>query len=202
MAPSFTRSFDRIGARLVSLARPGCQPILFAPSQRKHTLHACAGMLAPFERIVARPDQLSFVIFASLWPYAVDPKELSELIGQFDPARTRVLLMGPGPVFYHSGLDCVVLSDRYGQNRNRCVRARAELETARAAMIETLKSAAAGRDNVRYIDPKRAFCDQRTCRPFDGDQVFFQDAGHVLPPGAERIFKTFAGDFAWLAKGQ
>ena len=200
LAPGMTRSFDRIGARLVSLARPGCQPIWFAPAQRKRTPHGCGLFLEPFERSLARPP--AFVMFASLWPYEVDPKELSELVGQFDPARTRVLLMGPGPIFPHSGLDCVVLSDRFGKNRDRCVRSRAQLEIAYASRVEVLKSIAARHNNVRYIDPKDAFCDERTCRPFDGDRVFFRDAGHVLPPGAERIFEVFRRDFAWLAKGE
>jgi hypothetical protein len=202
LAPSLTRSFDRIGIRLVSLTRPGCQPILFAPAQRKQPDHGCGGMLAPFEQALARPDRLSFVIFASLWPYAVDARELSELIGQFDPARTRVLLMGPVPIFPNSGLDCVVLSDRYGKSRDRCVRPRSQLDTAYTRLTGLLKSAAARAGNVRYIGPMDAFCDSAVCRPFEGDQVFFRDAGHVLPSGAERIFKAFERDFEWLAKGK
>ena len=128
--------------RLVSLARPGCQPVLFSPHERKKRPHGCISMLPPFERILEKRDRIAFVIFASLWPYELDAKEMSDLVAQFDP-NTRVLLMGPGPVFNNSSLDCVVLSDRYGANRDRCLRERAGLDKAYEARVAVLKSIAA-----------------------------------------------------------
>ncbi len=130
-------------------------------------------MLPPFERILEKRDRIAFVIFASLWPYELDAKEMSELVAQFDP-NTRVLLMGPGPIFNNSSLDCVVLSDRYGSTRDRCLRERAGLEKSYAKRVEILK-AAATHPNVRYLDPKDAFCDAVTCKPFEGDTVYFRE---------------------------
>ena len=200
LAPSLTRSFDQGGVKLVSLVRPGCQPVLFAPDERKRRPHGCVSMLGPFEKILANRDRISFVVFASLWPYELDAKEMSALVAQFDP-RTRILLMGPGPIFNNSALDCVVLSDRFGNNRDRCLRDRASLERAYASRVAVLQDVAIRHPNVRFVDPKGAFCDARICRPFDGDRVFFRDNSHVLPPGAERIFAALKGDFSWLAKG-
>ena len=197
-APTLTRSFDQAGVRLVSLARPGCQPVLFSPQERKKRPHGCISMLLPVERILEKRDRIAFVIFASLWPYELDPKEMSNLVAQFDP-NTRVLLMGPGPIFNNSSLDCVVLSDRYGANRDRCLRERAGLDKAYEARVAVLKSVAARHPNVRYLDLKDAFCDAHACKPFDGDTVYFRDASHVLPPGAERVVATFKPEFAWLA---
>jgi hypothetical protein len=108
----------------------------------------------------------------------------------------------PGPFFNTSSLDCVVLSDRLGENRDRCLRSRADLEKAQASRVEVLKAVAARHRNVRYVDPKDAFCDDRICAPFKGDQVYFRDTSHVLPPGAERLFAAFRDDFAWLAKSR
>ena len=196
-APSLTRSFDQAGVRLVSLARPGCQPVLFSPQERNKRPHGCISMLPPFERILEKRDRIAFVIFASLWPYELDAKEMSDLVAQFDP-KTRVLLMGPGPVFNNSSLDCVVLSDRYGSNRDRCLRTRAGLDKAYESRVNVLKSLAARHPNVRYVDPKDAFCAAGICKPFDGDRVFFRDAGHVLPPGAERVAAAFKPEFSWL----
>ena len=196
-APSLTRSFEQAGVRLVSLARPGCQPVLFSPQERKKRPHGCISMLPPFERILEKRDRIAFVIFASLWPYELDAKEVSDLVAQFDP-RTRVLLMGPGPIFNNSSLDCVALSDRYGASRDRCLRDRAGLEKVYAKRVEVLKAVAAQRANVRYLDPKDAFCDAVICRPLDGDTVYFRDSSHVLPSGAERVFSAFKPEFSWL----
>lgn len=197
-APSFTRSFSETGVRLVSLARPGCQPVLFSPRERAKRPHGCISMLAPFERIMARPDRISFVIFASLWPYELDAGAIGELVAQFGP-DTRVLLMGPGPHFDKPGLDCVVLSDRFGIGRDRCLRERAPMEKAYASRVEVLKSVAARHPNVRLIDLKDAFCDRTVCRPFEGDTVHIRDLGHVLPSGADRVLAQFKPEFGWLA---
>ena len=62
-----------------------------------------------------------------------------------------------------------------------------------------LKSVAARYPNVRYADPKDAFCVAGICKPFDGDRVYFRDASHVLPPGAERVVAAFKPEFSWLA---
>jgi peptidoglycan/LPS O-acetylase OafA/YrhL len=201
---SFARSFDNVGVRLTSLARGGCNPLLFAPSIREHNrTHGCANLIDPFERLLARPTPVAFVIITGAWDYGDEnAKLLSELISQFDPARTRVLLIGPVPKFPRSSLDCVALSDRSGGNRERCVRPRADVAAVRAAIVDVLASMPGRFQNVRFLDPIDIFCDELVCRPFEGDAVFFEDERHVLPRGADRIYDAFESDFVWLAGRQ
>jgi peptidoglycan/LPS O-acetylase OafA/YrhL len=198
---SFARRFDQQSIRLVSVARGGCSPLLFAPSQRsQNRLHGCSNLLGPFEQLLARTTPVSSVVIASTWAdrNLLTAEHLSELIGQFNPARTRILIIAPVPIFPLSSLDCVVLSDRYGQSRDRCDRPRAEVEAERAGAVSELAAVAKRFNNVRYIDPIDLFCDTSTCRPFQDDRVFFRDQGHVLPSGADRIYDGFADDFRWL----
>jgi peptidoglycan/LPS O-acetylase OafA/YrhL len=198
---SFAKNLDGLGVRLISVARGGCNPLLFAPQMREHLRrHHCANLIGPFERLLARPDPVASIIITSVRAYDYQSARLlSDLIAQFDPVKTRILLIGPVPVFLTSSLDCVVLSDRYGKNRERCVRPRSEVEAMRATMVDVLKTVPGRFSNVRYIDPIDVFCDIKTCRPFRGDDVFYEDAVHVMPSGADRIFDSFASDFAWLA---
>lgn len=199
---SFARRFDQQGIRLISIARGGCSPLLFAPSQRRENRqHGCSNLLGPFEQLLARTTPVTSVVIASTWAdrHLLTAEHLAELITQFDPARTRILFIAPVPIFPISSLDCVVLSDRYGQSRDRCGRPRVEVEAERAPVIPLLAAMAARFDNVRYIDPIDLFCDTSTCRPFEDDHVFFRDQGHVLPSGADRIYDGFARDFRWLA---
>ena len=89
-APSLTRSFDQAGVRLVSLARPGCQPVLFSPQERKQAaawLHQHAARRSSASS--KSGTRIAFVIFASLWPYELDAKEMSDLVAQFDPKHAR-----------------------------------------------------------------------------------------------------------------
>jgi peptidoglycan/LPS O-acetylase OafA/YrhL len=200
LSGSFARSFDRQGIRLVSIARGGCNPILFAPSKRAaYRQHGCANLLGPFEQLLALPP--SFVIISSAWAdqSLLTPEQLTELVAQFDPRQTRVLVIGPVPIFPASSLDCVVLSDRwYGGDRSRCGKARSEVDAGRAAIVKVLGTLPAG---VRYVDPIDLFCDAKICEPFRGNRVFFRDTGHVSPAGAQEIYNRFESDFRWLAGG-
>ncbi|HEY6255738.1 MAG TPA: acyltransferase family protein [Xanthobacteraceae bacterium] len=199
---SFAKSFDLLGLRLVSLAGPGCYPLMFAPSEQNR-LRECANRIVPFQRLLARPIPPAFVIIAANWgPDDRFSGMLSDLITEFDPERTRILLIGQMPTFLKSSLECVVLSDRFGRNRDRCVRPRSDVEVGRAALVAPLKTMPGRFQNVRYIDPIDVFCDQTTCRPFKDDDVFYEDTHHVLPGGADRIYDAFEGDFRWLAGGR
>jgi peptidoglycan/LPS O-acetylase OafA/YrhL len=203
--PTFALRFEQQHIQLVSLARGGCNPLVFAPSQRaQQRRHGCANLLGPFEQLLERKDSLASVVITSAWSYRehLTSDMVSGLVGQFDPARTRIVLIGPVPLFHKSSLDCIVLSDRFGDNRDRCIRLRSEVEEQRSLAVEVLQAAARRSPNVRYIDPIDLFCDTAVCRPFGADQVFFRDAGHVLPSGADRIFDGFESDFRWLTGPQ
>jgi hypothetical protein len=197
---SFARSLDPLGVRLFSIAGPGCYPLFFLPSLRGR-LGECAGRMAPFERLLARPAPVASVIISANWGYGGDQLSslLSDLVSEFDPLRTRILLIGPVPTFLKPGLECVVLSDHYGGNRGRCVRPRSDVEAEQAKIGDTLRILPGKFQNVRYIDPMDVFCDETVCRPFRKDDVLYSDTHHVLPSGADRIFDSFQGDFLWLA---
>ena len=195
---TFAKRFDALNTRLISMARGGCGPLLLSkPQRRSDPRDDCAILIAPFERILARQDPVNFAIITGIWGNT-DAPLLSELISEFD-RRTRILLIGPVPIFAKPGLACVVLSDRYGSNRNACIRPLDQVEAIYASQISMLKAMPDKFPNVRFIDPMSIFCDQTTCRPFKGDRVFYNDPHHLSPAGADELFDAFSSDFAWLA---
>ncbi len=197
---TLAKRLDAQGVQLVSFARGGCDPLLLAPSQRTPDRRDdCARLIAPFERLLARPVPPSSAIITAYWLYqSWISNQLTKLISQFD-RRTRVLLIGQVPTFHKPGLECVVLSDRYDGNRDRCVRPRGEIEAANSAMAGVLKSMPQKFPNLRYIDPMDVFCDRTTCRPFSNDTVLYSDEHHLLPSGVDRLYDAFERDFLWLA---
>jgi hypothetical protein len=198
---SFAKHFAAHQVRLITLTRGGCNIVLFTPLERRqHPRHGCTNLVAPFERILSAATPPEFVVLNSAWADRglITAAHLSELFSQFDPAQTRILMIGPVPTFYTMSLDCIVLSDRYGRSRDACVRPRAEVEADRGAVVTALKAAAEKFPNVRYIDPVDLICDDAICRPFSGDKVLYLDQGHVTPQGADTIFDQFAEDFLWL----
>jgi peptidoglycan/LPS O-acetylase OafA/YrhL len=195
----FARKFDALGVRLVSMARGSCGPLMLAPSQRAPNRHdGCARLISPYERLLARPDPIGFAIITGNWsddPAAADA--LSAMLSEFD-RRTRILLIGPVPTFLRPSLECVVLSDRYGGGRDRCVRPRQEVEAEHSGIVAVLQAMPDKFPNVRYIDPTGVFCDQTTCRPFGNNTVYYVDSHHLSPTGADLLYESFKPDFLWL----
>jgi peptidoglycan/LPS O-acetylase OafA/YrhL len=196
----FAKKFDALGTPLVSLAQGACGPLLLAPPSRKAArTDRCARLIAPAERLLARKDPIDFAVITGIWSDSGQTSALLPgLISNFDP-RTRILLIGPVPIFASPGLECVVLSDRYRANRDHCIKPRGEVDAARAAVQSVLKSMPEKFPNVRYIDPIGVFCDETTCRPFKGDEVHYLDTHHLSPAGADRLYEAYKSDFLWLA---
>ena len=195
---TFAKQFAALHTRLISMARGGCAPFLLSkPQRRPDRRDDCARLIAPFERILARRDPVAFAIITGTWSNA-DATLVSELITEFD-RNTRILLIGPVPMFEKPGLACVVLSDRYGHDRNACVRPRDQVEGMEALAISILKTMSDRFPNVRFINPTDVFCDQTVCRSFKGDEVLYKDEHHLSPAGADRVFDAFWSDFAWAA---
>jgi peptidoglycan/LPS O-acetylase OafA/YrhL len=203
LSGSLTRIFSEQKAKLIFIGRGGCSPLFFSPQQRqKNRTHRCANLLMPFEKVMGHAQQPDFVIITAAWQSQnlLSERNLVELLSQFDPVKTRVILIGPVPVFNKPVLDCVVIGDRYGAGRERCTKPRARVERERAASVKILKAAAQSRANTRYIDPVDVFCAEQTCQAFKDNQVFYNDGGHVMPSGVERIYDTFKDDFRWVAE--
>lgn len=200
---TFAKRFDALGIRLVSMARGGCSPLLLAPSERDPKRRDdCARLIAPYERLLHLQQPVAFVIISSIWGYSGDDARLlSDIISEFDPVHTRILVIGPVPMFRLSSLECVVLSDRFEKNRDRCEVPRSGVEAFNADVVAVLKSMPAKFKNVRYVDPTDLFCGRTTCRPFRGNDVLYVDTHHLSPAGADLVFDSFKGDFLWLAGG-
>lgn len=196
---TITKRFQTMGARLVSMARGGCTPLLLSPSQRTPGRRdGCAVLVGPYERLIRKPSAVSFAIISAIWdPSAFGKRLLSDEIAEFDP-NARILLIGPVPMFPTSSLECVVLSDRYGTNRNRCLMPRIAFDTFREGAVEMLRLMTDRYPNVRFIDPVDLFCDRTTCRPFKGNEVLYLDSHHLSPAGADLLFDSFRSDFLWL----
>jgi SGNH domain (fused to AT3 domains) len=149
---------------------------------------------------VRRREPVTFAIITGFWGNSEQMRTLlPELISDFSP-ETRILLIGPVPMFVKSSLECVVLSDRYIGNRDRCVRPRGEVEASDSAAIQVLKAMPNRFPNVRYIDMLDIFCDQTTCQPFKNNDVLYKDIHHLSQAGADLVYDSFQSDFLWLSE--
>jgi len=205
MAGSFARYFDASHVRLDVLARGGCNILMYAPEERRqHPVQGCSNLNGPLERILAAGTPPEFVIFQSAWADRgqLTAVHVAALFAQFDPTRTKILMIGPVPIFPAMSLDCVVLNDKFGRNRDDCIMPRAETDRHQGPVIAVLKAAVATFPNARFVEPSALFCDASMCRPFKGDKVFYRDQVHVVPQGADTIIEGFTDDFRRLTAGR
>src|SRR5262249_38027619 len=153
--------------------------------RRQNRQHGCSNLVAPFEQLLAMSTPLASVVIESAWGNRdlLTPSSLSELVSQFDP-RTRILLLGPVPIFRLPSLDCIVLGDRFGECRARSSNPRNEVDESLMPVVRILETAPTHRENVRFDNPIDLFCDRQACRPDHGDTVYYRDSGHVSPAGA------------------
>ena len=73
-----------------------------------------------------------------VWDRSRDPKLWAEFISQFDPAKTRILLITRREP-RTAGAEFRLISDRYGGSRDRCTILRSIVETKRDAIVAVLK---------------------------------------------------------------
>ncbi len=210
MFPGFARGFNELGLTLVYMGRGGCGPLLLTPALRPKEPTpglftwirpgGCPKLYPPFDQLLAHPARRISVVVT---PRFSDPNTVAlwtELISQFDPARTRVLLLGPMPVFETPAMDCVILNDRHGTSRERCGRSRSQVEGVVASSDQVfMKIAKSSPNNIRFVNPIDVFCDAQFCRPFIGDQLMYDDGSHLLTSGVDLVWKTFEKDFRWVA---
>jgi hypothetical protein len=203
MLPRFAQGFHELGLTLVYMGRGGCDPLLLTPTLRPTIRQGgCARLYPLFDQLLAHTAsaQRVSVIATPRFEDKNTPARWNELIAQFDPHHTRVLLLGPAPVFPMPVTECVILSDRYGLSRERCGRPRSEVERIGAPYDAPLMKVAASRpDSIRFISPIDVFCDAQTCRPFIGDKVLYDDGYHLWSSGVDLVWKAFEKDFRWVA---
>ncbi|MBN8965288.1 MAG: acyltransferase, partial [Rhizobiales bacterium] len=194
MFDSLSENAKSLGTNLIYVGRGGCDPLLLvkpdAPSR-----YRCADLLSAFSQMLTlRPKT---VIVTPPWVgNSRDPALWRELFSHFDPS-TRILVIGLPPPMPAPTLACIVLSDRYLADRSRCTGSRPQAQSLRALIMDAVRSGAAGFSNIRIVDPIDLFCDEKICRPFKGDQVFYKDQTHLETPGVDLIQKNFSSDVRW-----
>jgi len=203
MFPAFARRFNELGLSLIYMGRGGCDPLLLTPTLRPTVRKGgCASLYHLFDQLLAHTAtaQRVSVIATPRLEDRNTPARWNELIGQFDPAHSRVLLLGPSPAFPMPATECVILSDRYALSRERCGRPRSEVERLSAPYDAPLVKVAASRpESIRFISPIDVFCDAQTCRPFIGNKVLYDDGYHLWTSGVDLVWKAFESDFRWVA---
>jgi peptidoglycan/LPS O-acetylase OafA/YrhL len=206
---SFAMQFRASGVVLTSVAEGGCNPLTQTYADAGDSADPnCAISLRGIRDLKARfSEPPRFAVIHARWgtyvrgPESVDSFEngLRKLVANFADDGMRVVLIGPVPVFDHNALSCVVLSDRYGFGRDRCLAERSKVDEGGRLAVAAMQRVAGEFANARFIDPVSVFCDAAVCRPFEGDTVLYVDDSHVGPAGADRMFRAFASDLAWAA---
>jgi peptidoglycan/LPS O-acetylase OafA/YrhL len=101
----------------------------------------------------------------------------------------EIILMGPPSELRHSAPICIASG-----REHQCEMTRAQHDARVARAMAVLRAVAAGRGNVRVVDPSDFFCDQARC-PVDryGYSMFWDD-DHVSSTAARAFAEAYLAD--------
>jgi peptidoglycan/LPS O-acetylase OafA/YrhL len=111
----------------------------------------------------------------------------------------RVLIVAPAPELRHAAVNCLMRAQISAQPRETCAADRVTAEQRRRETVAVLRQVAAAFPNVKLIDPFDVFCSPDICRPFGPEGVYYSDADHLSPLGAELLFNRFEREFLWAS---
>ena len=113
----------------------------------------------------------------------------------------RILLIGPHPQMVMTPPDCLL---RIGLNspwRDTCSVTRAASDELDMPFLAAARELVGSYPQMRLVDPRPIFCDERYCRPFDADQILYGDVDHLSRAGAVKVYQAFRDDFRWIFGG-
>jgi len=112
-----------------------------------------------------------------------------------DAGVKRILLFASVPEFPVQARNCLVRALRL--DIDTCSIARSAVDARRAGAMAVLRDIAARFPEIRLVDPIDLFCIELTCTPYQGRTLYFFDTNHLSEGGVERLYDSFAPDFAW-----
>ena len=124
-------------------------------------------------------------------------RSLSDTLKVLSPRR--VLIVAPVPELRHAAVNCLMRAQISARPRETCAADRTMVEARRRETVAVLRQVSAAFPNVRLIDPLDVFCNPDTCRPFGPEGVYYSDADHLSPLGAELLFRHFEREFVWAS---
>ena len=215
------------GAKLVTLVRTGCPPLLktyvLSQGQRQH----CTDDLQKaVDNLASAHAPLSFAVLSSNWIAYLGAERIgdqervladdtgravaSDQIGAFqhglertihalrDMGVRRILIVAPEPDFRTDAPECLLRSKRYGMSPDFCTRPLADLSALHGRIVAAMAAAAGGAADVRIIDPFAALCDVDRCWQHRDGVPLYLDDNHLSPRGLDLVYRLYAPDLAWV----
>jgi peptidoglycan/LPS O-acetylase OafA/YrhL len=209
----FSRHIAAAGGAAASLAELGCGPFIGVDlliggiAMTPACLEGKANARLQLESGSIKADYA--ILFAQWQWYAEVPEAggaealASALILTVSALRSygvsRILLVGPTPIFPHSVPACLYRADRLGLDRaEMCGEGRSDFDRGTAAVRGAIASAVANVPGVRSVDPGQLFCGETRCLPYVDDQVLIIDNVHLGDVAIDRIVTAHKADFDWV----
>jgi len=207
-----SRNMAAAGGAAASLAELGCGPfigvelLIGGSAMTSACLDGKSNARLQLESGAIKAD---YAILFAQWQWYLEAPEAAEagalasaLVQTASALRSygvsRILLVGPTPIFPHSVPACLYRADRLGLDRaGMCGEGRQDFERGTQAARAAIASAVANVPGVRSVDPGGLFCSEMHCLPYVDDQVLIVDNVHLSDAAIDRIVASHKTDFDW-----
>lgn len=224
------READQAKVRLVTMSASGCLPVLGKDVLYIGQNQGCDKVWNTNRRTLETlPGQLDFAIVQASWSiyigganghralrYLTQPGKpeaqpdqyfaLKEGLGELlDVLKgvgvKRVLIVAPSPAYERGIPECVIRARRLGMDLDKCSRDLEPIEAQRERTLTALQTLAAGRRDIKVIDPFEVFCDKEICHSHADDKPMYLDDNHLSQAGVDRLFRHFDAELDWVFTG-
>jgi hypothetical protein len=210
-SPAVAKWANRVGAKALERAFPGCPSILVAypsgtpmpPSFAPSSKCAAFGKRSIDEiRSGAERGAHTSVIISAHWNsrvsessslYEIIGPDLDNVLDSLESSHIRALVIGQTPEFKYSIPSCVAR-----RGGDFCRVPRNPFEAQKSPIDSMLKSVVARHANARFWDPANVFCGVAWCRPSAGDTLLFRDTDHLSRQGALAGSRLLEPYLDWL----
>jgi len=210
-SPAVAKWANRVGAKAIERAFPGCPSILVAypsgtpmpPSFAPSSKCAAFGKRSIDEiRSGAERAAHTSVIISAHWNsrvsassslYEIVGPGLDQVLDSLDSSHIRALIIGQTPEFAYSIPSCVAR-----RGGDFCRVPRNSFDAQKSPVDSMLKSVVARHTNARFWDPVNVFCGVAWCSPSDGDTLLFRDTDHLSRQGALAGSRLLEPYLDWL----
>lgn len=210
----------RQGRTLIGFGSGGCSALLKTAVVNPNviTSEVCRKSRQNLFAGLEHTKQLEFAILYSAWPIYGSDAQAYRLLGSHDDQDRlfvqgmrdtfdylvskgvqRILVIGPTPRFLRDAPNCVSRAILTHQDVDeRCSQPVSDFDRDTGRSRSRIAEALEGRTNVRVLNPAATFCDERYCRSYGDQEIWFNDTNHISDYGMRRLIGRNQKLFDWV----
>ena len=120
-------------------------------------------------------------------------EEMSRTVKRLQNLGLKVLVVEPTPILTFNAIACLARKPA-----DECSVEREKWARASAPVLEAIRDAVGGSNDIRSLNLLDFFCDDRKCYTRRHQYILYRDDNHITPEAAVRMTDIASRDYTWM----